>query len=90
METVATAARSLLDAGLVVVNVSLKWDPTSCKKKMVPSVRGWQSLDIDTARSSLSENSNAVAIVTGPTSGARANLNGVRVVRERVFVNKCS
>ena len=69
MQTVATAARSLLDDGLVVVSVYLKWDSISCKTKVVPAVRGWQCFNVERARPSLTENANAVAIVTGAKSG---------------------
>ena len=69
IQTVATGARSLLHDGLVVVSVNVKWDPISCKKKVLPALRGWQSLDIEKARSSLVENANGVAIITGAKSG---------------------
>ena len=39
------------------------------QKEVVPAVRGWQCFDVELARSSLAENANAVAIVTGAKSG---------------------
>ena len=53
----------------MVVSVFLKWDVATHKKKMIPRVKGWQDLSLVNARKMVDDTANAVAIVTGASSG---------------------